>query len=65
LDGELPRDIVFNRGELHGITRFSKNLFKFNIGVNKDDAPVVAATHRMDVRWILNVPLVLDALVGS
>ncbi|KAM0838416.1 hypothetical protein ACQ4PT_060993 [Festuca glaucescens] len=49
-DGELLGDIVFHHGEIYGVTKFSKNLFKFDICVNKDGAPVVVATHPMDVQ---------------
>jgi hypothetical protein len=47
---ERLEDIIFFRGDLYGLTRFSESLFRFHIGVNDDGAPVVMATHRLDVQ---------------
>ncbi|KAM0854872.1 hypothetical protein ACQ4PT_050155 [Festuca glaucescens] len=49
-DMERLEDIIFFRGDLYGLTRFSESLFRFDIGVNDDGAPVVIATHRLDVQ---------------
>ncbi|CAM0879269.1 unnamed protein product [Alopecurus aequalis] len=42
-------DIVFFHGELYGLTRDSEKLFKFDIGADQDGAPVVTATHMLNV----------------
>ncbi|CAM0879265.1 unnamed protein product [Alopecurus aequalis] len=43
-------DIVFCQGELYGLTRYSENLFKYDIGENKDGAPVVTAARQLNIK---------------
>ncbi|XP_051220934.1 putative F-box protein At3g25750 [Lolium perenne] len=49
-DREEFCDIVFHHGELYGLTRRGEKLFKFDIGINQDGAPVVTAAHPLDVQ---------------
>ncbi|CAM0879270.1 unnamed protein product [Alopecurus aequalis] len=49
-DTDELTDAVFHRGEFYGLTH-SEKLIKFEIGVNKDGAPVVTDAHTLDVQW--------------
>ncbi|KAK1661311.1 hypothetical protein QYE76_049470 [Lolium multiflorum] len=43
-------DIAFCQGKLYGLTRCSENLLRYDIGENKDGAPVVTAAHPLTVQ---------------
>ncbi|CAM0877816.1 unnamed protein product [Alopecurus aequalis] len=45
--GMVLGDIMFYNNELYGLWKFSGELVKFEIGTNKDGAPVVIAEHRL------------------
>ncbi|XP_073351904.1 uncharacterized protein [Aegilops tauschii subsp. strangulata] len=40
-------DIVFCKGKLYGLTRYNKQLLKFDIVLDRDGAPEVTAIHRL------------------
>ncbi|KAM0927315.1 hypothetical protein ACQ4PT_002799 [Festuca glaucescens] len=49
-DKEGIADIMFYRGKLYGLTRFSECLLRLDIGVDDNGAPVVTAAHRLAVQ---------------
>jgi hypothetical protein len=52
-DGEDFWDAAFHHGELYGLTQ--EKLFKFDLGVNEDGAPVITAAYPY-IQW-RNVPM--------
>ncbi|XP_051191032.1 putative F-box protein At5g55150 [Lolium perenne] len=48
--GELIWDIAFYNGELYCLTRLPEKLVRFEIGTSKDGAPVITATHQLDIQ---------------
>ncbi|KAM0832598.1 hypothetical protein ACQ4PT_064790 [Festuca glaucescens] len=58
---ENLKDIAFCNGELYGITSYGEKLFKYDIGVDNDDAPVITAAHLLvtqsynsPTKWSIN-----------
>jgi hypothetical protein len=49
-DKEGIADIMFYRGKLYGLTRFSECLLRLDIGVDDNGAPVVTAARRLAVQ---------------
>jgi hypothetical protein len=47
---EMFEDIMFFRGNLYGLERYTESLFKFDIGVTDRGVPVLTTTHQLDVQ---------------